>query len=102
MQRSIPLADWELTWLEPERVDRRSMAVREWRAGRVPGCVQSSAWGIPHDRIFLGTAVREVQWMDQVAWIYRVPFRSAGRAAATPCPVTFPARPTVYTYGTVA
>lgn len=47
------------------------MAVREWRAGRVPGCVQSSAWGVPHAELFRGTTVKEVQWMDQVAWIYR-------------------------------
>lgn len=42
-----------------------------WRPAKVPGVVQTSAFGLPREQLYRGTRVTEVQWMQERLWVYR-------------------------------
>lgn len=42
-----------------------------WESARVPGTVQTSAFGLPLAELYKGKRIQEVQWMKERLWVYR-------------------------------
>lgn len=47
---------------------------RDWREAEVPGCAQTSAFGVDASEILLRENWLKVAWMEKVLWVYRARF----------------------------
>lgn len=63
--------EWRLAHCLPERLDPRTWDELEWREAVVPSNVQTSAFGLPADRLYAAERLGEVAWMDVRCWLYR-------------------------------
>ena len=62
---------WQLAFFDPADDALRTPPPQGWLAAKIPGTVQTSAFGLPREQLFQGTAIRSVQWMDARMWVYR-------------------------------
>lgn len=84
MKKILLTQGWKLSHFDPAPESSREEASPVWKPARVPGCVQTSSFGLPRKDLYRGTRIRDVQWMQQRLWIYRCffPVPKAGRDEA--------------------
>jgi len=62
---------WELSHFGPDTVGELAKPAHGWRSVSVPGCCQTSPFGLPRAELYRGTKIKSVQWMDSRLWVYR-------------------------------
>jgi len=65
------LREWQLTHLAavPERSS--GLGDEAWAPAELPGCAQTSAFGVSHRELYQELRLGEVRWMNRETWIYR-------------------------------
>lgn len=71
MKKILLNTDWKLTYFDSPIPEVITASPHGWKLAKVPGCVQTSPFGVPLTELYRGVRVREVQWMQKCHWVYR-------------------------------
>ncbi len=77
MKNKIPVSahhlhnDWVLCHFDLADLTLSHPPEQGWLSSNVPGTVQTSAFGMPREKLYRGDNINSVQWMERRMWVYR-------------------------------
>jgi beta-mannosidase len=62
---------WRLSHFDPTTEPPLEDPPHGWKTVTVPGCCQTSPFGLPRTKLYQGTKILDLEWMEKRLWIYR-------------------------------